>query len=265
MPALHYQLHLCDEPQSHENPNTPPTWIVLIHGLFGSLDNLSGLRRAFSQSFNILAVDLPDHGQSSHTQKFSFEQYAQLITELMDGLQIKQAMFVGHSLGGKVAMQIALDHSKLVSRLVVIDIAPVTYAPRHAKVIQGLTSVALDTLSSRAEADTTLQDFIPEPSTRQFLLKSLYQQDSKWKWRFNLPILARDYSILSQGLNSPNCFTGPVLFIKGQLSDYLKLEYRPQILALFPNSQSKVVNKTGHWLHAEQPKVCADLIMQFAL
>ncbi|MCF2949006.1 alpha/beta fold hydrolase [Paraglaciecola aquimarina] len=255
MPVLHHQIHSDD--------NNKP-WLLLIHGLFGSLDNLSALRRLFSTDFQILSIDLPDHGQSDHSESFSFEHCASVTGQLLDSLKISSITVIGHSLGGKVAMQLALSRPKLVNKLVVLDIAPVKYEPRHDEVISGLNSVILSKLENRKQADENLQKSIEEPSTRQFLLKSLYKdQNEQWKWRFNLHLLQRDYQNLSAAIVSKIPFTKPVLFIKGGNSNYLLAEHKPEIIKLFPNSQLKIIGNTGHWLHAEKPLLCYKLACAF--
>lgn len=254
MSTVHYKVH---------SDNQTKPWLLLIHGLFGSLDNLSGLRKHFTADFQVLSIDLPDHGQSDTTQNFSFEHYAHLVVELLNNLQVTQVTIVGHSLGGKVAMQIALNHSAMINHLVVIDIAPVKYTARHTNVLNGLNNVPLQSIKTRKEADTALAQYVEDISTRQFLLKSLFQENQRWQWRFNLELLQRDYSKLSEAIISNATFTGPVLFIKGELSDYLLPEHRNAVVNLFPTSQSKVVNKTGHWLHAEKPELCAKIILNF--
>ncbi|MEP1382540.1 MAG: alpha/beta fold hydrolase [Paraglaciecola sp.] len=256
MSAVNYQIHSDDS----QKP-----WIILIHGLFGSLDNLSGLRRLFTEQFQVLSIDLPDHGQSSFTEEFSFKHYAHLISQTLAALNIQSATLVGHSLGGKVAMQIALDNASLVKRLVIIDIAPVKYLPRHNQVFAGLNAVDLGHIESRKQAEESLAQHIQESGVRQFLLKSLYNQENQWFWRFNLKLLQRDYRKLSEAIESEHSFNKPVLFIKGQLSDYLLAEHKEATLTLFPNSKSRVINGVGHWLHAEKPKVCHEMIMSFIL
>lgn len=254
MSKIHYQIY---------SDKTDKPWVMLIHGLFGNLDNLSALRRLLTDQYQVLAIDLLDHGQSSFSQSFSFTQNAQSIVELINSLKIEQITLVGHSLGGKVAMQIALDNPQLVRELIVLDIAPVKYESRHALVFTGLQSVPLASLTSRKEAEQALGVHVKEKPTLQFLLKSLYNQDGKWRWRFNLELLHRDYQKLTAAIESQKTYQGPVLFIKGGLSDYLLLAHRPAVVKLFPNSQSKVIANTGHWLHAEKPEVCAQLMLNF--
>jgi esterase len=256
MTAVNYQIHS----DSVEKP-----WIMLIHGLFGSLDNLSALRRQFTESFQVLSIDLPDHGKSAFTQTFSFEYYAELISELVASLNIKRLNIVGHSLGGKVAMRLALNQHELISHLIVLDMAPVAYYARHSNVFQGLNNVALTDIKSRNEADVALSKYVEDSSTRQFLLKSLYNINGIWNWRFNLGLLQADYSTLSAAIVSEQTFDGPVLFVKGELSDYLLPEHKQAVINLFPNSKYKVVSGTGHWLHAEKSELCSKIILAFLI
>jgi esterase len=254
MTEVNYQIHS----DSSDKP-----WILLVHGLFGSLDNLSALRRQLTEKFQVLSVDLPDHGKSAFTQAFSFAQNAKLISELVDRLKIKKLSIVGHSLGGKVAMQLAINKPELISHLIVLDIAPVQYTAHHTNVFQGLNNVMLSGITSRKEADIALSKYVVDSSTRQFLLKSLYHENAIWKWRFNLSLLEKDYGKLSAAIGSEQPYLGPVLFIKGENSDYLLPEYKKAVLKLFPNSQAKMISDTGHWLHAEKPELCAKIILAF--
>ncbi|MGO4893445.1 alpha/beta fold hydrolase [Flavobacterium sp. W21_SRS_FM6] len=251
---IHYQTYLCEK----ERP-----WVLLIHGLFGSLDNLSALRRGLNENYNILSVDLPDHGKSTRTNKFSFDLYATLIIELLAELTIQKVNIIGHSLGGKVSMNIALKRPELVQRLVIIDIAPVAYSRSHDSVFLGLDSIPLATMTNRNMADDFLKQHVHELSTRQFLLKSLYQDEDGWHWYFNLALLKRDYLDILAEIKADTVYNGPTLFIKGELSDYLLPAHRDKIVSLFPNSQSKLIGGTGHWLHAEKPAICLKTIELF--
>lgn len=254
MSQINYQLFPLDK-------NKP--WILLIHGLFGNLDNLSALRRGFNHEYNVISIDLPDHGKSLRTTEFSFTHYADLVTALLSEINLPKVTIVGHSLGGKVAMQIALNQPNLVENLIVLDIAPVAYLPRHNDVFLGLEGVPLGSITSRKLADTYLAKHVHEASTRQFLLKGLYQDDDGWHWYFNLSLLKRDYARIIAEINANATYLGPTLFIKGELSDYLLAEHKGKILSLFPNSQSKLIGGTGHWLHAEKPLICIKMIELF--
>lgn len=247
---------------NYKRSGTGPT-IILIHGLFGSLENLGMVRRGLQSNFDVISIDLPDHGESPHSTQFCFQQYSTAVIELMDSLSLKAVILVGHSLGGKVAMQTALKNPQRISALIVADIAPVSYPPRHNEIFAGLNAVTLNQVKDRHSADRMMEPFIADNGIRQFLLRGLYQQDNQWQWRFNLNLLQRDYDQLSKGIEHHTPFTAPTLFIKGGLSDYLTAEHRPVIRKLFPSSKARIIEDTGHWLHAEKPKIFNQIICQF--
>ncbi|MCC2604293.1 alpha/beta fold hydrolase [Planctobacterium marinum] len=238
--------------------------IVLLHGLFGSLENLGVIARQLAGEYQVISIDLPDHGKSPFSDTFSFEHYAQSVAATLQSIEVSQVNLLGHSLGGKVAMHLALSQPSLVKRLMVADIAPVQYSPRHQNVFNGLQNVDLAQINSRQQADKLMAEFIMEPGVRQFLLKSLYKQDDgSYAWRFNLDLLIRDYAILSQAILGSAPYRARTLFIKGGNSDYITRDHQPAIGALFPHAEAKVINGTGHWLHAEKPNVFAGIVSRF--
>ncbi|WP_367269690.1 alpha/beta fold hydrolase [uncultured Alteromonas sp.] len=247
--------------QYHCNNQGAP-WVVLIHGLFGNLDNLAALRRHLTDAFNVIAIDLPDHGESPWVDTFTLADCVSALVQVLDDQQIDKCHIVGHSLGGKVAMLTALTHPDRVDTLVPMDIAPVTYPPHHQAVFAGLKKVDLSAISGRKEADNVMQSEIKIPGVRQFLLKSLYQDDTgHWQWRFNVTGLEKDYANVG-GFTVPDNaqFTGKVTFIKGGESDYITRAHQTVIGQYFPNAKAKIVEGVGHWLHAEKPQVVNGLV-----
>ena len=237
--------------------------VVLLHGLFGSLENLGVVARELSQNYKVISIDLPDHGRSYRSDNFSYDDYAQAVKTTTEALDIEQFALLGHSMGGKVAMTLALAMPDLVSKLIIVDIAPVSYEQRHTNVINALKSVDLATLTTRKQADDTMALHVREQGVRQFLLKSLAQADGTWSWRFNLNLIESDYSELSQGISSNNQYSGQTLFIKGSESDYLLAEHQALIAELFPNSKAKIIQGAGHWLHAEKPVAFNKIVRDF--
>ncbi len=237
--------------------------VLLIHGLFGSLENLGVIARQLKQKHQVISIDLPDHGQSAHSDNFDLSGYADAIRTVMKQLGIAKAILLGHSLGGKVAMQLALETPEQVEKLIVADIAPVAYPARHQNVFAALHSFSPSEINSRGEADNHMAKHLTEPGIRQFLLKSLHKGETGFRWRFNLPVLHRDYEVLSQGLEIDASFHGPTLFIKGGNSDYITAEHQEDIMRLFPKATAKVIAGTGHWLHAEKPFVFAGIAQRF--
>jgi esterase len=237
--------------------------VILLHGLFGSLENLNSIKRALETGYQVISVDLPDHGDSPHSQHFSYQHYADSILALMDELKLDKAIILGHSMGGKVAMTLTLQHPDRVSKLIVADIAPATYPDRHSGIIAALKAVALSSLQSRSEADKQLAENIDEQGVRQFLLKSLQKSEAGWRWRFNLRLLEKDYSAITGWPDTNHSYNGPVLFIKGGRSDYLQPQHKPRIAQLFPDSQGHIIQGAGHWLHAEKPQQFNQIVTDF--
>ena len=245
------------------SPHQPS--VVLMHGLFGSGDNLSVIRRHFETSHHVVSIDLPDHGKSPRSEHFSFDVWARQVIDTLTSLKIDKAMIVAHSLGGKVAMRVASLAPKLIENLVVMDIAPVKYEPRHQNIINGLLSVKLDEIADRKEAMSQLSKHVEDAGTRSFLLKSLYQDDTLgWQWRFNLPLIVRDYPLLSNWPFEGLLYSGKMTFIKGKKSDYINAGHQATIKVQFPNATAKIVD-AGHWLHAEKPQLVNTLLTRVLL
>lgn len=241
----------------------PP--VVLIHGLFGDSENLGVIARGLSGQFQIINIDVRNHGQSQHSEQMDYDLMAEDLAHTLDALHITKAALLGHSMGGKLAMAFALRYPQRVSRLIVADIAPVAYAARHNNIFAGLMALDLANLTSRSEADKQLAAFIAEPGVRQFLLKSLQKSDQGFYWRFNLTGLKQNYDTLIGAPQTEGCYEGPTLFIKGADSDYILPEHKATIMQLFPLAQAKIIQGTGHWLHAEKPAAFTKLVHDFLL
>ncbi|CAH9060656.1 Esterase YbfF [Pseudoalteromonas holothuriae] len=239
--------------------------VVLMHGLFGSLDNLNIIAKALSEYFCVINVDLRNHGQSFHDESMDYPSMAQDIIVLMDHLGIEKSHIIGHSMGGKVAMQIAMLAEQRVNRLVVLDIAPVTYHSRHDEIIKGLNAVAQSTqINKRSDADKLLSNYIAEAGVRQFLLKSLEKNvQNKFNWRFNLPTISKNYTNITTNINETHSCLCDTLFIKGNNSDYIVPEHKEAITRCFINAKAKVIHGAGHWLHAEKPQSVNRSIIDF--
>lgn len=237
--------------------------LVLLHGLFGSLENLGAIARLLSAHFKVYSVDLPNHGRSAHSAGMGLRQMALAVWQLMEQVGLPKAALIGHSLGGKVAMEIALSHPASVTSLVVIDIAPVAYPPRHQDVFAGLNAIDPAALPSRSAADDILSNYVKEAAVRSFLLKNLVKDDTGFSWRMHLEDIGREYSNLIDQNRSDGRFEMPVLFLKGGESDYIKPDYHQDITGRFPATQFKVIANAGHWLHAEKPELTATLIRKF--
>ncbi len=222
--------------------------IVVLHGLFGSARNLTGLTRALAGSHRVIAMDLRNHGESGHHPAMDYDVMAADVAETMDAQGVPAAGLAGHSMGGKVAMRMALHQPGRVTRLVVADIAPVTY-PSH---FGGFTRamLAVPPGASRPEADALLTPDVPDAAVRGFLLHNFRPGQG---WRIGLEEIAASLPRVETWQDDAAIYAGPTLFVTGARSDYVLPGYRPAILRLFPAARFVAIKDAGHWLHAEQP------------
>ena len=239
--------------------------IVLIHGLFGSYENLGVIARALAGQWQVINLDMRNHGRSGWHDSMSYALMAEDVKETLDHLGLEQVMLLGHSMGGKIAMEFALRYPDRVNKLILADISPVQNKPRHLEILSALDGIELDNLQSRQQADQQLALSVTETGVRQFLLKSLYKEGERFRWRFNVKALIANYLQLLAAPSSKGPYPGPTLFIKGAESDYLLPEHQHQIQQLFPHSKAKVIMGTGHWLHAEKPVAFAKIVTDFLL
>lgn len=239
--------------------------LIILHGLFGSLDNWQGLAKQYAEEFSVFIVDQRNHGKSPHSDApFTYEQLADDLKEFMEQQGIYTAHIIGHSMGGKTAMQFAVDNEYMVDKLVVADMGIAANDHRHTEIIDALWSFPFDAIFERKEADEWLAVRIPDFGTRQFLLKNLDRRaDKGFEWKFNLPVLYRDYVNILAGIDSPSPVDVPTLFIRGGKSDYVRDEDFPAIRKLFPQVTFETVEGAGHWLHAEQPQPFFEKTMAF--
>lgn len=238
--------------------------IVLLHGLFGMSSNLGGLARSLREDFCVYSVDMPNHGRSDWLDPSDIPSMAQCVAHWMEQQDLQHAHFLGHSLGGKVAMQLALHDSKRVDSLCVADIAPVYYPPHHDSVLVALEAVEKARCRSRSQAEQIMSRYLEEDMLIQFLLMSLRRNEQMvYQWRFNLSGIMSNYDEIRAGLSSNEPFTGKVLFIKGGDSDYILPQHRETIMALFPDAAVKIMPDCGHWLHAQNPSLFNGIVRRF--
>jgi esterase len=237
--------------------------VLLIHGLFGNLDNLGLLARNLAKDYQVVSIDLRNHGQSTHYPSHSYDEQANDVLKLMDHLNLSNWIVIGHSMGGKVAMKLASLRSNLIKQLVVLDIAPVPYSEdRHSNVFAGILEVEHHKPTDRSQAMTLMAKHIELEGVRQFLSKSLHKVEQTLVWRFNHQALKAQYhEIIGWQTLQPN--TVPTLFIKGAESDYISAEHQSAIIQQFPNAKAHVIANAGHWLHAEKPDMVLRVIRKF--
>jgi len=238
--------------------------LIMAHGVFGSHDNLGAIAPILEIDCYLYRLDLRNHGRSPHAATMSFTDMANDVLELIVDNNIQQAAVLGHSLGGKVMMELATNHPERVSRLIVADIAPVEYPAHHDPILEGLQSIKLDGLRSRHDADEQLKSFVGDAPTQRFLLKNLQRDEQgNFYWRLNLPAIASQYGEMRKTIGNGKVYSGPTLFIRGGLSKYIQERNFDAIYKQFPNAKIETIANASHWLHAEQPQQFADLVTQF--
>ena len=233
--------------------------ILLIHGLFGSLDNLGVLAKDLLTDHQVLQIDLRNHGLSPHTNSMAYQAMAQDIKQLIESLQIDKISIVGHSMGGKVAMTLTTVMPELIDKLIVLDIAPVIYHERrHDEIFAALNAVTAANVATRMEASAIMRHYIKEESVILFLLKSF----KSGKWFFNVDALYQQYDVIS-GWQPIPAWSKPTLFIKGQRSPYISRDYWQDIATQFPTAKAHVIAGAGHWVHGEKPDATIRVIRHF--
>jgi len=238
--------------------------IIILHGLFGTLDNWKTIATKLSESFLVYILDQRNHGKSPHTLEFSYQLMAQDLYEFMDHNWIQQATIIGHSMGGKVAMQFALEYPEMVNKLIVVDIAPQENEPGHEQIFNAMLTLDLDNLESRKQADKFLSNKIPSFAVRQFLLKNIARtKEGGYQWKMNLPVIYENYHEVLAEITGEDPLEEPTLFLNGGQSDYVDATKIPGIKALFTDVQFATIEKAGHWVHAEAPDEFLSIVKQF--
>jgi pimeloyl-ACP methyl ester carboxylesterase len=239
---------------------------IILHGFLGSLDNWATLSAEWARhGLCTIALDLRNHGRSPHTDAHSIPLMAADVIATMNELNLEQADILGHSMGGKVAMHLALHFPTSVRSLIVADMAPRRYAPgSHDPVFNAIRQVDLTTMHSRKDVEAAMTPLLGDFGTRQFILKGLYRDEAtgNYKWRFNIETLEREYANVLEETNGQP-YEGKVLFLRGENSLYVKEQDHAEILKLFPHAQIETVPNAGHWLHADQPGLFSAGVLRF--
>lgn len=239
--------------------------MLVLHGFLGMLDNWKTLGTAFAEAgLEVHLIDQRNHGQSFWSETFDYDAMAGDLKAYTKEHRLSEAIVLGHSMGGKTAMQYACNHADLVERLLVADIAPKYYPPHHEAILRSLLTLPLEAVGSRSEADRLLGHSIPDAGTRQFLLKNLYRaQKGKFAFRCNLEVLSKNSARVGDALDATARYSGPTLFLRGGQSDYVHEEDLPEIRRHFPLAQLETLPGASHWLHAEQPEAFFKMAMAF--
>ena len=244
-----------------ETGSGPP--LVILHGLFGSGINWRRIATTLADEWRVLTPDLVNHGDSPWSDDMSYPAQAEALKQFLNEHQLERPALVGHSMGGKVAMTLALQNPRPLSGLVIVDIAPVSYPHSHLSLVEALENVPIEALSSRKEAESYLAHSINDGALRQFLLQNLRIENGTLRWRINLPVIKKQMALLTAFDPPPSVYDERSLFLYGGESDYVTKEYTPLIKAHFPQAALVEIQDAGHWLHAQKPDEVASAIRSF--
>ena len=251
---LHYQ-------RFGQNKNPP---LLILPGLFGSIANWRSIIRDLSEDFEVIAVDMRNHGQSPWADSMDYREMAEDIANLILTLKLPRPALLGHSMGGKIAMMLAQLDLISIGKLIVADIAPFSYQHSHQHLVTAMLQLDLVNSSSRSDVDAQLAETIAESGIRQFLLQNLKRVDDKYQWRINLQAIGNNMEILL-GYSGSGTANHSTLFLAGENSDYITPNMQSDILSMFPKAEFKSIPDAGHWLHAEQPATFLRLTRNFLL
>ena len=242
-----------------------PQYLLVIHGLFGQLDNWNTHGRKFGEYFTTHLIDLRNHGRSFHSDDMSYEAMMNDLLVYLDHYNIPKTNLLGHSLGGRLAIDFAMKHGEKINKLIVGDMAPKAYPPHHNAIFKALNSVDFSKVESRQDVDEILKTYIPEIGVRQFLLKNVYHADNGYAFRFNLKALYNSYNEMVGEDLLQGEFDGETLFLGGEKSNYILPEDEYEIKKRFPNAIIDKISNAGHWIHAENATEFMDKCLKFLL
>jgi len=241
------------------------TPLIILHGVFGSSDNWLSIGKRFAENgFHTYLIDQRNHGQSPHVPIHDYSSMAVDLLSFLDEKRIDKAIIIGHSMGGKTAMQFAVTNADRILKMIIVDIAPKQYLIHHGKILRGLNTIPLELLKSRQEADEILSEYEPDKGTKQFLLKNLYRkEDNSFAWRMNLPVLTAQIGNVVAPLRWEKPIQVDTLFMKGAKSWYVTTEDEATIRQIFPQSRFCTIADAGHWIQAEQPEAFLQATLDF--
>ena len=239
--------------------------MVILHGLFGNSDNWQTHAKKLAEYFRVILVDQRNHGHSDWSNDFSYDLMSQDLFELFQELDLKKVILLGHSMGGKTAIQFTQEHSNLIEKLIIIDIGVKEYPMHHAEILKGLHAIDLNKVNTRGEAESILSNYIESNGVRQFLLKNLYWKEKGiLAWRMNIPVLEREMKNILASLSDQEIFL-PTLFIRGALSNYILDEDFEDLESQFSDFNLVTIENSGHWVHSESPTEFLNSVLEFCL
>lgn len=239
--------------------------LIILHGLFGSLDNWQTHGKKLAEYFEVYLVDQRNHGKSGWSEEFDYDIMAEDLKEFITDHKLDDVILIGHSMGGKTIMRFAQQYPDYISKMIVVDMGVKAYPIHHDQIIEGLKAIDLNVVSSRSEAKKQLSAYIGNEAIQQFLLKNLYWvEKGKLGWRINISVLERELPIVTQALPEKESLV-ETLFIAGGQSNYIEQEDHDQILRFFPLADFHVIERAGHWIHAEAPQEFIQEVLGYCL
>jgi pimeloyl-ACP methyl ester carboxylesterase len=240
----------------------PP--LIILHGLLGSGDNWVTVSRRLAGHNRVFAVDARNHGRSPHDPRCDLKVMAEDVVDFMGQHDLVSSVLLGHSMGGKTAMQIALTRPERVGKLIVVDIAPREYPHDHDELLDALDTIDLARFRERVEVEEALTQSVPRKAVRQFLVKNLRRDESGGLvWKMNLPVIRENYAAIAGDVPAKGEFRGPTLFIRGDRSSYVRDDDREPILKIFPTGRIHTIPGAGHWVHADAPEEFVTVVGEF--
>lgn len=239
--------------------------LLVLHGYLGMSDNWKTLSGRYAeQGFQVHSLDLRNHGRSFHTDEFSHELMMQDILNYCNYHNLEKVSIIGHSMGGKLAMFIAVNHPELIDKLIVADISVREYPPHHQDILEALNSVDFSIHTDRKQVEDVIAQYVEDFGTRQFLMKNVYRvTPEQLGFRMNLKSLTENYDNMGIEIPKDSKYNQPVLFLRGENSNYIRERDEQDILKIFPQAEIKTVSNAGHWLHAENPTDFFDFSIKY--
>lgn len=239
--------------------------LIVLHGLFGSLDNWQTHGKKLAEYFEVYLVDQRNHGHSEWSEEFNYDLLADDLHEFIEDQNLDDIILIGHSMGGKTIMRYAQKYPGKIAKMIVVDMGVKEYPIHHDNILQGLKSIDLEKIDTRSGASAQLEKYIDNQSIRQFLLKNLYWiEKGKLGWRINIDVLDREMAQIVKSLPKEESLN-EVLFIAGEKSNYILKEDHDDIRNLFPLADFHTIDEAGHWIHAETPEEFMEEVLGYCL
>jgi len=239
--------------------------LIILHGLFGSSDNWQTQGKKLAEYFEVYLVDQRNHGESPWSDEFSYEIMAEDLNDFITDHQLDDMILIGHSMGGKTAMQFAQKYAAKIAKMIIVDMGVKEYPIHHETIIEGLQSIDLNEIHSRSGASKQLAKYLDNKTIRQFLLKNLYwKEKGLLAWHINLPVLEKKLPEIVEALPFKEVMLD-TLFISGGQSDYILKEDQKQLLSYFPLADFYTIEQAGHWIHAEAPDEFMEEVLGYCL